>query len=82
LLNGFGVVPLHTGRLLLRKRVIDNKEAWLFTNPTGKDITEIIDVGSWFSIEDLMEGEVEISEGFVHLTVKGLNVRVLIVSGK
>ena len=44
LLAGCGVQPEHTGRLLLRKRIAGNREAWLFTNPTPDEISEPVDV--------------------------------------
>jgi hypothetical protein len=35
LLAQCGVTPEHQGRLLLRRRGVPGKEAWLFTNPTA-----------------------------------------------
>jgi len=86
-----GVNPEHNGKLLLRKRKtagrpacnamrsIAGREAWIFTNNTGKDIVEEIDVKGWGKVEDLLEGSLAIKAGRVKLKVKSLDVNVLIV---
>lgn len=74
-----GVSPEHQGHLLLRKRVLPNKEAWIFTNPSDYEITERISLRGWPRVDDLL-GEPFVREGDeVVLTVKGLDVRVLLV---
>jgi len=79
ILKKCGIIPAHEGKLLLRKRIRGDKEAWLFTNPTGEDITESIDIKNIKHVEDLMGEELNIKDGFISLTVKGLDVRVLVV---
>jgi len=79
LLAQCGVAPEHNGNLLLRKRIIKGKEAWIFTNPTEKDVTEKIDVRGWSEVEDLLGNELEQEDGYVDLTVKSLDVRVLVL---
>ncbi|MGQ9553199.1 MAG: beta-galactosidase [Anaerolineae bacterium] len=80
LLTQCGVSPVHKGRLLLRRRAIPGKEAWLFTNPTEGDLSEPVNVSGWRQVEDLL-GEPLAQEGnIVHLTVKGLDVRVLVLT--
>lgn len=79
LLRQCDVVPEHNGNLLLRKRIIKGKEAWIFTNPTEKDVTEKIDVRGWNKVEDLFGDELEQEDGYVNLTVKSLDVKVLIL---
>ncbi len=80
LLAQCGVRPAYGGRLLLRKRVLPNKEAWLFTNPTEQEITERVSVQGWLHVEDLL-GEPLSREGDqVFLSVPSLDVRVIIVS--
>ncbi len=79
LLEQCGVAPAHHGKLLLRKRAIEGKEAWLFTNPTGEELTESVSVGGWAEVDDLL-GEPLAREGDrVVLTVPGLDVRTLIL---
>ena len=70
----------YPGQLLLRKRVISGKEAWLFTNPTSEPITETIDVTGWTQVSDLLGALVQHDGNRVTLTVEGLDVRGLIVT--
>ncbi len=79
LLNQCGIAPEHSGKLLLRKRVSGNKEAWLFTNPTNSMLTEVIDISSWSKVEDLLGEDIEQKDGKVNLAVDSLDVRVLIL---
>jgi hypothetical protein len=79
LLARCGVQPAHRGTLLLRKRVLPGKEAWLFTNPTAQALSEIVDVTGWSEAEDLLGEPLERTANRVSLTVNGLDVRVLIV---
>ena len=75
-----GVFPAHSGRLLLRKRVTAEKEAWFLTNPTAEEVTESLPLGGWSRVEDLL-GEPLAREGDkVTVTVGPLDVRVLILS--
>ncbi len=80
LLEQSGVKPIYTGKLLLRKRIGTDKEAWIFTNPTAKDITESVNVAGWNRIEDLLEGKLPITGNTLNLTVKSLEVKALILS--
>jgi len=75
-----GLEPVHSGKLLLRKRVTKNKEAWLLTNPTGKEITETMNVAGWKKVTDLLGAKLQHKEDTVTLTVNSLDIRVLIVS--
>jgi beta-galactosidase len=79
LLAACGVVPEHEGRLILRKRVASGKEAWLFTNPTGKPVTETVSIAPWREVRDLLGGPLNRSDDRVELTVDGLDVRVLML---
>ncbi|NQT19488.1 MAG: beta-galactosidase [Planctomycetes bacterium] len=73
------VEPEGPGRLLLRKRVSPDKEAWLFTNPTLEDVAETVDVAGWAHVEDLLGGHVEPNGDKIELTVNSLDVRVLVL---
>ena len=79
LLAHCGVAPEHSGHLLLRKRAIEDKETWLFTNPTDLEVTEHIDVSRWPSVRDLFGASVEREDDWVTLTVSSLDVRGLIL---
>ena len=79
LLAACGVEPICRGPLLLRKRAIPGKEAWLFTNPTDQEVTEQVNVQGWARVEDLLGGPLVHEGDQVELTVKGLDTRVLVV---
>jgi hypothetical protein len=79
LLAQCGVRPNHEGRLLLRKRAMEGKEAWIYTNPHEEAVSEEIDVRGWAQVEDLL-GEPLLRMGdTIHLQVAGLDVRALIL---
>jgi len=78
LLQNCGVVPDHNGKLLLRKRTIPGKQAWIFTNPTGQVLTESVDVGK-AQVEDLLGLPFEQTGSQVKLTVDSAHIRVLII---
>jgi beta-galactosidase len=80
LLAACGVTPEHDGRLIVRKRVIPGKEAWLFTNPTEQPVTETIDLTGWRTVEDLMGQTLSRSGNRVALTVESLDVSGIVVS--
>ena len=79
LLAACGVEPICRGPLLLRKRAIPGKEAWLFTNPTDGEVTEQVNVQGWARVEDLLGGPLVREGDQVELTVQGLDTRVLVV---
>jgi hypothetical protein len=74
------VTPEHEGRLLLRKRIIPGKEAWLFTNPTADKVSERVDVANWPTVEDLLGEPLQREGSEVMLNVPSLDVRVLVVA--
>ena len=79
LLAHCGVTPARAGSLLLRKRVMPGKEAWIFTNPTDHEVTEHIDVQGWPRVEDMLGEPIVQESDSVVLTVKGLDIRVLLL---
>jgi beta-galactosidase len=79
LLTQCGVQLPSFGGLLLRKRVTPAKEAWLYTNPTGAEITVKVDVSGWPKVVDLLDEPLERQSDLVILKVKSLDVRVLIL---
>jgi len=80
LLRQGGVAGAHAGRLLLRKRSIPGKEAWLFTNSTGQAVTESIAVAGWRTVEDLLGEPLSRNGNEIALTVNSLDVRVLVLT--
>ncbi|MCF7854645.1 MAG: beta-galactosidase [Candidatus Pacebacteria bacterium] len=81
LLTACGLSPEHKGKLIVRKRVTPDKEAWIFTNPTGETVTETIALPNGSQVSDLLGGPLPVSEGPVEVTVAPLDVRVMIVEG-
>jgi hypothetical protein len=80
LLDRCGVDGARAGELLLRKRAIAGKEAWLFTNPTDHEVVERIFTAGWAAVEDLLGEPLERDGDIVRLKVNSLDVRGLIVT--
>ncbi len=74
-----GVLPEYAGKLLVRKRVVPGKEAWIFTNPTSERITERVSTSGWRKVSDLLEQTVTITNASAELTVEPFDIRVLVV---
>lgn len=79
LLRNCGITATHVGQLLLRKRAIPGKEAWLLTNPTELPVKETIAAGGWPHVEDLLGEPLARRGDGVTLTVDSLDVRVLVL---
>lgn len=80
LMDYCGVKRQNIGQLLVRKRIGKNREAWLLTNPTEKEVTETIDISSWKKVNYLIDEPLERSGDKVKVNVKSLDVKVLILS--
>ncbi|MBI2440852.1 MAG: beta-galactosidase [Lentisphaerae bacterium] len=80
LLRSADVAGNNVGRLLVRKRTGPSKDAWLFTNPTERPITETISVSGWKRVEDLLGEQLPRNGDCINLTVNSLDVRVLILT--
>jgi beta-galactosidase len=80
LLAACGVQPAHDGRLLLRKRVLRSKEAWILTNPTDEDVTEWIDIPEGWSAEDLLGEPLPMLGNARQVPLKSLDVCVLVLA--
>jgi hypothetical protein len=79
ILKRCGIESDAVGRLLRRRRVARNREAWIFTNPTAKAVTESVDVSGWDRVEDLLGLRLARKGRALRLTVGSLDVRVLIL---
>jgi beta-galactosidase len=80
LLKECGISPTHSGSLLLRRRVIQTKEAWILTNPTEKTVTESIDMKGWKSAKDLLGDDIlRVEKGKASVTVESLDVKVIVL---
>jgi hypothetical protein len=80
LLANCGVTSAHHGQLILRKRTIPGKEAWLFTNTGELPVQESVSLAGWLTVEDLLGEPLARNGDKVALTVNSLDVRVLVVS--
>jgi beta-galactosidase len=77
-----GVRPSHPGHLLLRKRRLPGKEAWILSNPTGAGLVETLDISGWRSATDLLGEAFDRDGSSVRLAVESLDVRVLILENQ
>ena len=75
-----GIEPVGRGKLLLRRRVAGDREAWIFTNPTRAAVTESVDVAGWGTVEDLLGARLTRRGRTVAVTVDSLDVKILIAS--
>jgi beta-galactosidase GanA len=80
LLHLAGVVPSPSLPLLVRRRSLPGKEAWLVTNPAADVVTRELDAAGWTSAEDLDGTPLQIADGKVRLTVDPADVRAVILT--
>jgi len=80
LLQNCGVTSAHQGKLLLRKRAIPGKEAWLFTNPCELPVQENVSVAGWRTVEDLLGESLSRNGNEIALAVNSLDVKVLVLT--
>ena len=79
LLQQCGIFPSHEGRLVVRKRLGNNKQAWIVTNPTNSTVTEKLNCNDFRSVRDLLDLPINKSGKQVEITLKSLEVRILIL---
>ncbi|MBA4168483.1 MAG: beta-galactosidase [Chitinophagaceae bacterium] len=79
LMDNCGVEGESKGKLLLRRRIGANREAWLLTNPTPNEVTEPIDVSGWTKVTGLLDTFPEKNGDKISVTVPSLDVKVLIM---
>ena len=72
------VLADHEGKLLIRKRKIKGKEAWIITNPTGQKITEQINVAEWKNATTLFDEPIEIKNRAIALSLQSLDVSIIL----
>jgi beta-galactosidase GanA len=79
LMKQCGVRRQNQGELLVQKRIGAEREAWILTNPTDHDVTEMITVPKGAKVTDLLAGAVSMTGDQVRVAVKSLDVQVLII---
>ncbi len=80
LMKQAGVAPLHEGRLIVRKRVIGNKQALIITNPTKQKVVEKINVDGWNNATDLFDQPLNITGGAVTVSLESLDVMIILLT--
>jgi beta-galactosidase len=79
LLEVCGVLPSHDGKLLLRKRINSDSEAWFITNPNREVMEESFMLPESTKVYDLLGENVVNKDGAAIVRVEPLDVRVLVV---
>ena len=79
LMKQCGVRRQNEGELLVQKRVGEEREAWVLTNPTDHDVTEMVTVPKGATVTDLLAGAVSVTGDQVKVAVRSLDVQVLII---
>jgi hypothetical protein len=65
--------------LLVRKRKINGKEAWIITNPTGQKVKEQIDLGDWENAMTLFDEPIEIKNKRITVSLESLEVSIILI---
>ncbi len=81
ILSQCGVKPDYSGRLVRRRRAGKDAEAWIFTNPGKGKITEEIEIPCQAKVQNLSGDKLIKTDGKLVLTLKPLEVRILIILG-
>jgi len=79
LMKQCGVRRQNEGELLVQKRVGAEREAWILTNPTDHDVTEMVTVPKGATVTDLLAGAVSVTGDQVKVAARSLDVQVLII---
>ena len=81
LLTTAGVHPDRCGRLLRRRRVLGDREAWFLINPADRDVSETVSLGGFSGARDLLGDALTApAEGSVTVTVAAAAIRCLVLS--
>jgi len=79
-----GVRQDRAGRLLRRRRVLDDREAWFLINPTDAAVTETVDLEGFTAARSLLDDAPpeapEAAGGSITITVEPLGVTCLLLS--
>jgi len=82
-LDAAGVQSDRHGRLLRRRRVLDDREAWFLINPTDDTVTETVRLEGFADARDLLGAPMAAQgEGSVTVTVPAAAVACLVLTGK
>ena len=73
-----GVTPQKIGELLVQKRITGNKEAWIITNPTEKDLTETFSCADMKNPALVTGDNIQFMDGKGRISLKSLDVAILV----
>lgn len=79
LMKSCGISAEHEGKLLVRKREANGKQALIITNPTREQVTEQLNIGEWKNASTLFDEPVAIVNNQINVTLKSLDVAVIIL---
>jgi hypothetical protein len=79
LMSKCGIKPQYEGGFLVRKRTVNGKEALIITNPTNQKRTEQLDISDWKNAITLFDEPVKIANNKITITLKSLDVGVVIL---
>lgn len=79
ILKNAGVIPEHCGRLLRRRRLTKNQEAWFLFNLMEGTLAESCDISEFSRAKDLLGKEIQIKNNKLEVSVEPLSVRCIIL---
>lgn len=79
ILKDAGVSTELYGKLLRRRRLTDDQEAWFLFNLSEKTLTEFCDVGGFSRAKGLLGKEMQIKNGKLEISVEPLSVRCIVL---
>ena len=80
LVKDAGGLPERCGRLLRRRRVWKDQEAWFLINPSDEEVEERVEVEGFRRVENLLEGKsLPIEEKAVSITFQAFGIRCLVL---
>ena len=74
--------PETTGPVVRRRRIAENREAWIYVNTGKKQATATIPAMGWKLIEDLLDQPLRHAGRSIKFSIKPLDVRVIILTRK
>jgi hypothetical protein len=78
LLGQAGISPQKIGELIYQRRVNGNKEAWIITNPTDKDIKASFDISKMKNPEIIIGNNLETKNNQGTINLNSLDIAVLV----
>jgi beta-galactosidase len=80
LMQACGTQRQNAGQLLVRKRMGNNREAWIITNTLPNAVTETISVNGFSKAADLFTGALPFTDNKIIITLQPLDATVLVLT--